>query len=44
MKHPVDTSQWGKFKLDDLFEFVGSKQVKSQHNLIEADKKMESLS
>ena len=38
MKHPVDTSQWGEFKLDDLFEFVGSKQVKSQHNLIETDK------
>lgn len=28
MKHPVDTSQWGEFKLDDLFEFIGSKQVK----------------
>lgn len=38
MKHPVDTSQWGEFNLDDLFEFVGSKQVKSQHNLIETDK------
>lgn len=38
MKHPVDTSQWGEFKLDDLFEFMGSKQVKSQHNLIETDK------
>lgn len=38
MKHPIDTSQWGKFKLDDLFEFMGSKQVKSQHNLIETDK------
>ena len=38
MKHPVDTSQWGEFKLDDLFEFIGSKQVKSQHNLIETDK------
>ena len=38
MKHPVDTSAWGEFKLDDLFEFVGSKQVKSQHNLIETDK------
>jgi len=38
MKHPVDTSAWGEFKLDDLFEFMGSKQVKSQHNLIETDK------
>lgn len=38
MKHPIDTSQWGEFKLDDLFEFMGSKQVKSQHNLIETDK------
>ena len=39
MKHPVDTSTWGKFKLGDLFEFTGCKQVKSQHNLIETDKK-----
>lgn len=39
MKHPVDTSQWGEFKLGDLFEFTGCKQVKSQHNLIETDKK-----
>lgn len=38
MKHPIDTSAWGEFKLDDLFEFMGSKQVKSQHNLIETDK------
>lgn len=38
MKHPVDTSTWGKFKLGDLFEFTGCKQVKSQHNLIETDK------
>lgn len=38
MKHPVDTSQWGEFKLGDLFEFTGCKQVKSQHNLIETDK------
>ena len=38
MKHPMDTSAWGEFKLDDLFEFMGSKQVKSQHNLIETDK------
>lgn len=38
MKHPVDTSQWGKFKLGNLFEFTGCKQVKSQHNLIETDK------
>ena len=38
MKHPIDTSQWGEFKLDDLFELMGSKQVKSQHNLIETDK------
>lgn len=38
MKHPVDISQWGEFKLGDLFEFTGCKQVKSQHNLIETDK------
>lgn len=38
MKHPVDTSAWGEFKLGDLFEFTGCKQVKSQHNLIETDK------
>lgn len=38
MKHPVDTSTWGKFKLGDLFEFTGCKQVKSQHNLIETNK------
>ena len=38
MKHPVDTNTWGEFKLGDLFEFTGYKQVKSQHNLIETDK------
>ncbi len=37
-KTPVDTSRWGEFKLGDMFEFMGSKQVKSQHNLIESDK------
>ena len=38
MKHPVDTSTWGKFKVGELFDFSGCKQVKSQHNLIETDK------
>ena len=38
MKHPVDTSTWGEFKVGELFDFSGCKQVKSQHNLIETDK------
>lgn len=37
-KTPVDVSGWGEFKVGDLFEFSGCKQVKSQHNLIETDK------
>lgn len=37
-KTPVDVSTWGEFKVGELFEFSGCKQVKSQHNLIETDK------
>ena len=37
-KTPVDVSKWGEFKVGELFEFSGCKQVKSQHNLIETDK------
>lgn len=36
MKHPVDTSTWGEFKVGELFDLKGIKQVKSQHHVVES--------
>lgn len=37
MKHPVDTSTWGEFKVGELFDLKGIKQVKSQHHVVERE-------
>lgn len=37
MKHPVDISTWGEFKVGELFDLKGIKQVKSQHHVVERE-------